>query len=138
MNGTLTACGTFATLAELHEAVDPAVFVGWTLDESAYPHLGEIAEEILPEQTAYETFAGTSVTISVQSRLPVLYALAEETPDAVLDGNVLSIGKEAAAGAQIKVRVYSLYDADAEKEIVVAVRANDYAVTAEVDRPNLP
>ena len=133
MNGTLTACGTFATLAELHEAVDPAVFVGWTLDESAYPHLGEIAEEILPEQTAYETFAGTSVTISVQSRLPVLYALAEEAPDAVLDGNVLSIGKEAAAGAQIKVRVYSLYDADAEKEIVVAVRANDYAVTAEVD-----
>lgn len=132
MSGTLTNCGAYDELSALYENLDASVFAGWTLNEAAYPHLGTISAEITLQQTEYETFAGTSVSISAQSALPVNYALAESVEGVEIDGNTVHIGAAVPADTAVTVRVYNLYNPAAVKEVTVTVLANDYEVTAEV------
>ena len=132
MSGTLTNCGAYDELSALYENLDASVFAGWTLNEAAYPHLGTISAEITLQQTEYETFAGTSVSISAQSALPVNYALAESVDGVEIDGNTVHIGAAVPADTAVTVRVYNLYNPAAVKEVTVTVLANDYEVTAEV------
>lgn len=132
MSGTLTNCGAYDELSALYENLDASVFAGWTLNEAAYPHLGTISAEIALQQTEYETFAGTSVSISAQSALPVNYALAESVEGVEIDGNTVHIGAAVPADTAVTVRVYNLYNPAAVKEVTVTVLANDYEVTAEV------
>lgn len=132
MAGTLTACGSYAALAELYENMNKTAFSAlWSFDEAAYPHLGTIPEDITVLNENFEIYAGAVFSAETTSVLPVRFALAEETDGVSLSGGEISVGESVAAGTQIKVRVYSLYNAGAAKEFTLTVLENNVEVTAE-------
>lgn len=132
MAGVLTACESYNTLEDLYENIDQTAFSElWNFDASAFPHLGAFQENVTVLNTTFDAYAGTDYFIETESTLPIHYTLTENIEGVVLDGQKLIIGEEVIAGSEIKVKIYSLYDAAASKEITITVLENNIEVTAE-------
>lgn len=132
MAGVLTSCGSYDTLEGLYANINQAAFSElWTFNPAVYPYLGSFTEEITVLNTNYEVYAGTSYTVRTQSTLPLKFSLTESVDGVTFDGPVLSVGESVAADTEIKVRIYSMFDAAAIEEITLTVLENNVEVTAE-------
>ena len=132
MSGVVTACGSYNTLEDLYANIDQTAFSDlWNFDTAAYPHLGAFQESITVLNTTFEVYAGTDYSVQTQSILPLQYVLTESIEGVSLSGQNLTIGEDVVANTEIKVKIYSMFDAAAVKEITVTVLENNIEVTAE-------
>ena len=108
--GTVTNTEVYTSVEAFYENVDTTVYAEiWTFDENKQnlPHLGSVN---IIESNVKEVKQGESVEVSVTSKLPVTYTLAETIEGVTLSSDgVLEVSSSVELGTTIKVNVSDYY-----------------------------